>query len=590
MLTLDSWLVARLARDLDATLRGARVQGIQTTSNALFLYCYRRGEDVVLHANVDSNAPLVAAYPLRAPQKESGSTGWAGTAAGVVRNASIDAVHAVPNDRILFVDLRSRSAFGVPSTSRLVIELQPRKANALFLRPIDDRSFVIVAAAKQFARTDGGRSVAVGTAYVMPPARRPQIDRAQFIVLASQLEPDDSARFVRLLGEFDPACTPPLAREVIFTVQRDARQRGLSGAVDPRAFLDAWSALARQVEDALADSGPIFVVRKRAVAQLCHLVTLHWPDGEASTAVSVNEVCAQTLEVLPAQSHGADPRTLHKKLATMLARLNDEADRLERSKNTAANADSLKDAGDAIYAHLSEIQAGSTEFVTRTGVPVPLDPLLTAKQNAAEYFRKYKKARSGLPHIQARLGTLRTNREYFEHLLWELERIDADGSRDAPALLAEIADAAGLRSKGARRQRRQTGARRVSEQTVDLGEGVVAYVGRSPKDNERLTFLVARPNDYWFHARGVPGAHVIVKAGDGPLSGDQIERAAALAAGNSRGARSTYLEVDYTQRKHVRRQAGGRPGLVWYTDFSTVRVAPESSSLKRSTNMASPNE
>ena len=110
---------------------------------------------------------------------------------------------------------------------------------------------------------------------------------------------------------------------------------------------------------------------------------------------------------------------------------------------------------------------------------------------------------------------------------------------------------------------------------IPISGGATAYVGRSPKDNERLTFSVARPNDFWFHARGVPGAHVLLRlasAGQSPTP-EQVEAAAALAARSSRAGDANKVEVDYTQRKHVRRRAG-KAGLVWYTDFKTVRVPP----------------
>jgi predicted ribosome quality control (RQC) complex YloA/Tae2 family protein len=119
-------------------------------------------------------------------------------------------------------------------------------------------------------------------------------------------------------------------------------------------------------------------------------------------------------------------------------------------------------------------------------------------------------------------------------------------------------------------------ARRVAT-TLELPGGAIAHVGRSPKDNERVTFNAARPDDYWFHARGIPGAHVVLKlahAGEAPTD-EQIEMAAALAAGASRASNAAKVEVDYTQRKHVRRQGKGATGLVWYTDFKTVLVTPK---------------
>ncbi len=212
---------------------------------------------------------------------------------------------------------------------------------------------------------------------------------------------------------------------------------------------------------------------------------------------------------------------------------------------------------------------GADHVTTASGERIGLDPLLTPKENAADYFRRYKKARSGLPRMDARLRVLRANREFWEHLAWELERAQDLTPTERETLLEEIADALGIKEP-----RKRVRRARAQERKVDLGGGAAAYVGRSPKENERLTFTLAGPNDVWFHARGIPGAHVIVKTDGAPLTQEQIALAASLAAGSSRAAGSANVEVDYTQRKHVRRHSSGRPGLVWYTDFSTVRVAP----------------
>jgi predicted ribosome quality control (RQC) complex YloA/Tae2 family protein len=319
------------------------------------------------------------------------------------------------------------------------------------------------------------------------------------------------------------------------------------------------------------------------------LIPLSWvlasaetnPAVSTATAQSVNEVCLEMLHSRAKPS--ASPRgpdKLRKKLATLIARGHDESTRLEAARKRAADADHLRDAGDMIYAHLAEIATGAQRFEAEDGRSVALDPLLTAKENAAEYFHQYKKARSGLPRIEARLRTLQFSREYWDQLLWELERAEQLDPVEREVVLGEIADALGFKKQRERARRQRTQERRVA-----LSDGAFALVGRSPKENERLTFSIAGPNDYWFHARGIPGAHVIVKTGGPEISPQQIEEAAGLAAAHSRAADSAHVEIDYTQRKHVRRHSSGRPGLVWYTDFQTVRVRPD-----RSRNIASPNE
>jgi len=174
-MTLDHWLVARLAKDLQALIGGARMDALAASESSIIFFCYRRGKRLALHVSVDSSAPLVAAYELAEAAKENGTLGWAGGVAALVRGATIDAVHAVPNDRILMFDLSSRSAFGVPARSRIVAELQPRKANALILREAASHAWLVVAAAKQFAGQGGSRAVRTGQPYLPPPPRRARV-------------------------------------------------------------------------------------------------------------------------------------------------------------------------------------------------------------------------------------------------------------------------------------------------------------------------------------------------------------------------------------------------------------------------------
>jgi predicted ribosome quality control (RQC) complex YloA/Tae2 family protein len=105
-------------------------------------------------------------------------------------------------------------------------------------------------------------------------------------------------------------------------------------------------------------------------------------------------------------------------------------------------------------------------------------------------------------------------------------------------------------------------------------------VGRSPVENAELTFRLARPNDLWFHAQKIPGAHVILTRDDRLDAPDEdVQLAASLAALHSRAKASASVAVDYTLRKHVRKQRAAPPGLVWYTQAKTVIVEPRAAEI-----------
>ena len=106
-------------------------------------------------------------------------------------------------------------------------------------------------------------------------------------------------------------------------------------------------------------------------------------------------------------------------------------------------------------------------------------------------------------------------------------------------------------------------------------DGFHMYVGKNNYQNEEVTFKVAGGNDWWFHAKGIPGSHVVVKAEGRELPDRVFEEAGALAAYYSRGRDNEKVEIDYIQRKHVKKAAGGAPGFVIYHTNYSLMAVPE---------------
>jgi predicted ribosome quality control (RQC) complex YloA/Tae2 family protein len=148
----------------------------------------------------------------------------------------------------------------------------------------------------------------------------------------------------------------------------------------------------------------------------------------------------------------------------------------------------------------------------------------------------------------------------------------ADGMDTVRALRREVGAAT---SPGSQKPSRRPTPAKGPYRRLPLGDGWEIYVGTSAQGNAAVTFEVAGADDLWLHARGVPGAHVILRTQGATPPEDVVERAARVAAFNSAARNATSVDVDVALRRHVKKIPNAPPGLVRYTHERTLRVTPQ---------------
>lgn len=238
--------------------------------------------------------------------------------------------------------------------------------------------------------------------------------------------------------------------------------------------------------------------------------------------------------------------------------------------------------GDLLSANLYRLQRGDhmavVEDFYEESVPtvqIPLDVRLTPAQNAQQYYKKYQKACTAKKMLTARIAAGEQELLYIESVFDALTRAECES--DVAQLRLELVEQGYLREskKGAKPPKA------LPPLTFCSTDGYMIYVGRNNHQNDRLTLKTAEKTDIWMHTQAVHGAHVIVQTNGETPPDRTLEEAAVLAAYHSRGKDSSQVAVDYCLAKYVKKLAGGRPGMVIYTNYQTAFVTPDAALAER---------
>lgn len=249
-----------------------------------------------------------------------------------------------------------------------------------------------------------------------------------------------------------------------------------------------------------------------------------------------------------------------------------------REKELAENRDreDLRIKGELLKANLYAVSQGSAVACVQnyydenlSTIEIALDPALSPQQNAAKYFKDYKRSCAAVQSLGTLIEKDELEIEYLESVSESLARCKS---------LADIAEIRDELSQGgyikqtAKKQVRKKASAQFDEYTSY--EGYKILVGKNNLQNDYITCTLASKGDMWFHTKNIHGSHVVVFCGGQPLCDETIIFAASLAAKNSKAAKSSNVPVDYTPIKYVKKPSGAKAGMVIYTTNKTVFVNP----------------
>lgn len=246
------------------------------------------------------------------------------------------------------------------------------------------------------------------------------------------------------------------------------------------------------------------------------------------------------------------------------------------------NAEEFRQKGELLTTFLHQVpndqdQVILDNYYTNQPIMITLDKALTPNQNAQRYFKRYQKLKEAVKYLTDLIEETKATILYLESVETVLNQA---GLEEIAEIREELIQTGFIR----RRQREKIQKRKKPEQYLASDGKTIIYVGRNNLQNEELTFKIARKEELWFHAKDIPGSHVVISGNLDPS--DEVKTdAAELAAYFSQGRLSNLVQVDMIEVKKLNKPTGGKPGFVTYTGQKTLRVTPDSekiASMKKS--------
>lgn len=585
-MAFDGITTAALTKELSEKLTGGRVfRIIQPENDALLLTIKpeieRGGGQVRLLLSADPSLPLVyltqdsPLAPVTAPS-------FCMLLRKYIQNGKIERVYQPGLERIIRFDIRHRSEMGDLLTYTLVIELMGKHSNIMLL----DENEVILDSIRHVSQmVSSVREVLPGRPYFVPQTQNKKdplsITKENFMALLD----DNSIEASKFLVSTFTGFSTSASEEVTFE-SRVGQDRSVAefDDADREAFWNAFSFLLQRIRTGAFTPAIYYHIGEADVLSQGEPVGFSCMPMEMlrdlprkeyqSVSLLLSDFYAQKNAVTRIRQKSSDLRHV---VTTILERDIHKYDLQRKQLKDTEKRDKYRVYGELLNAYGYSIPEGAKSAVldnyyTGEKLTVPLDPAKTPQQNAQHYFDRYTKMKRTEEALSVLTKEVKAEIDELESIRTALDLSLTEG--DLAQIREEMEQAGFVRKKTEPR-----GKKRAVPESRPLHfvstDGYDIYVGKNNLQNDSLTFHFAQPLDIWFHANDMPGSHVILRTNGTPfeeIPDRAFEEAASLAAYYSSGRQAGRVEVDYLERKGVKKPSGARPGFVIYHSNYSILV------------------
>ena len=546
-MSFDGFFLHHMVEELRAELLNGRIQKInQPFDQELVLQ---------IRSNRQSHRLLLSAHPvfgrIQLTETTFENPAQPSTFIMVLRKylqgAVIESIEQIENDRIVEITVSNKNEIGDDIQATLIIEIMGKHSNILL---VDKYSNKVLEVIKHIGFSQNSyRTLLPGATYIAPPsteALNPFTikDEKLFEILQTQ---ELTAKNLQSLFQ-------GLGRDTAIELEKLLTDNRLSN------FRDFFK---QETKPCLTDKSfscvPFSTKIEGHFSSLSQLLDVFYKDKAERDRVK-----QQASELI-------------RRVENELQKNRQKLKKQEKELQATENAEEFRQKGELLTTFLHQVpndqdQVVLDNYYTNQPITIVLDKALTPNQNAQKYFKRYQKLKEAVKYLTDLIKETKATILYLESVETVLNQAGLD---EIAEIREELIQTGFIR----RRQREKIQKRKKPEKYLASDGKTIILVGRNNLQNEELTFKIARKEELWFHAKDIPGSHVVISGNLNPS--DEVKTdAAELAAYYSKGRLSNLVQVDMIEVKKLNKPTGGKPGFVTYTGQKTLRVTPDSEKIE----------
>lgn len=573
-MAFDGIVIANLVHDLNEKVLSGRISKIAQPEKDELLFTIK-GNRENFRLLISANASLPLLYfasankpgPLTAPN-------FCMLLRKHLANGRIISVTQPEMERIIRIEVEHLDEMGDLRRKFLVIELMGKHSNIIFC---DEKNMILDSIKHISAQISSVREVLPGRQYFIPHSGEKKnpltITQEEFVsLIGAAPQPLQKALYMNLTG-----LSPVIAAEI-------CHQASLDGDISAKevpesSLIHLYHALNWLMDDVREGKfSPTIIYRGETPVEFSSLplTMMEGGDYHSVSFPSISELLehyyAEKNTVSRIHQKSTDLRRI---VANALERNYKKLDLQQKQLKDTEKREKFKVYGELLNAYGYGLSGGEKKFTCTNyydgnEITIPLDPQLTARENAQKFFDKYNKQKRTYEAVTEQLAQTKAEIAHLESISTALDIARLE--EDLVQIKEELTEYGYIK-------RRYTGGKKAKITSRPFhylsSDGFHIYVGKNNYQNEELTFKFAGGSDWWFHAKGIPGSHVIVKAEGKELPDRVFEEAGALAAYYSKGRENEKVEIDYVQRRALKKVPGAAPGFVVYHENYSLVAQPK---------------